>query len=95
MADLPGVMAADQAEAWGRTKHRIWFTGHIHHEQRRAFNGCVVESLKILPPPDSWGASKGYRTPRGMIALGLHRENGEAVRYTVSPDMFGYSDLSV
>jgi hypothetical protein len=88
MDKLPGVMAADQREAWGRTKYHHWLTGHIHHKQFHDFPGCSVESLRILPPIDAYAAQKGYRSARGMSAIVLHREHGEVARHTVNPNMF-------
>jgi hypothetical protein len=72
---------------WGKTKHRWWLTGHIHHQQVQDFNGCAVESFRILAPPDAWAAQKGYRAARDMKAVILHREFGEVARHTVSADM--------
>ena len=39
MNQLMMVMAADQEEAWGRTKHRYWYAGHIHHDKVEEFPG--------------------------------------------------------
>lgn len=88
MDSLPGIMACDQAEAWGRTKHRVWWTGHNHHQQLKDFPGCTVESFRILAAPDAYAAQKGYRAKRGMQAVVLHREFGEVARHTVNPSMF-------
>ena len=87
MDKLPGIMASDQPEAWGRTRHRIWFTGHIHHREVMDFPGCTVESMRVLPPVDAWAASKGFRSIRDMKAVMFHREHGEISRLTVNPQM--------
>lgn len=34
--DMLGIMAADRARDWGRTKHRYWYVGHVHHQIGRA-----------------------------------------------------------
>jgi hypothetical protein len=88
MEKLPLIMATDKPEAWGRTKHRAWLTGHIHHKQFSDFNGCTVESLRILAAPDAYAHQKGYRPIRNMVSIVLHREDGEVARHTVSPRMF-------
>jgi hypothetical protein len=85
---LPGIMAADRPEAWGRTRHRYWWTGHIHNRQAQDFAGCSVESFRILAPVDAWAAQKGYRAVRDMRGLVIHREHGEVARHTVNPGMF-------
>jgi hypothetical protein len=85
---LPLVMASDRSEAWGRTKHRYWWTGHVHHESAKDFTGCKVESFRILAPADAWASQMGYRSARGMKSIILHSEHGEVARNTVNPDMF-------
>jgi hypothetical protein len=89
MEALPGIMAADQAPAWGRTVFRHWFTGHIHHKRHHDLPGCSVESLRILPPLDAHAAQHGYRSARGMVSIILHKLMGEVARYSVNPLMFG------
>lgn len=84
---LPLIMAADKAEDWGQTEHRLWLTGHIHHKAIQDYNGCTVESLRVLPPADAWAHNAGYRSTRGMHVIIFHRENGEGSRLTVRPEM--------
>ncbi|MGG4646026.1 hypothetical protein [Pseudomonas aeruginosa] len=84
---LPGVMATDRAKDWGETIHRYWYTGHIHHESKKEFPGCVVESFNTLAPADSYAHSGGYRARQNMKCVVLHKEHGEVARHTVSPDM--------
>lgn len=57
---LVNVMARDMAPAWGRTTHRMWATGHFHHEQVLELDGCTVHKFGALPPPDSWHAGAGF-----------------------------------
>ena len=57
---LVNVMARDMAAAWGRTTHRMWATGHFHHEQVLELDGCTVHKFGALPPPDSWHAGAGF-----------------------------------
>src|SRR6202043_2529255 len=83
MDKLHGIMANDRHEAWGRTKHRAWWTGHVHHEQIKEYPGCTVESFGILAAPDAYAANHGYRSKRSMKAIILHREHGEVARHTV------------
>lgn len=94
MDDLPLIMATDQPDAWGRTRHRYWWTGHIHHGKMKSvisnaqdYAGCTVESFRVLAPPDAWAAGKGYRSVRDMKAIILHAEHGEVARHTVNPEM--------
>lgn len=88
IANLPAVMATDQPEAWGRTLHRFWYTGHVHHDQVKDLVGAKVESLRVLAPNDAYAAKGGYRTPRDMKAIVYHREFGETGRLVAPAAMF-------
>lgn len=85
---LPLIMATDRRKDWGDTEHRLWMTGHIHHDSRREYTGCMVESFRVLPPEDAYAHQKGYRSGRDMKGLIFHREFGEVARNTVNPAMF-------
>lgn len=84
---LPGVMATDRAKDWGDTEHRYWWTGHIHHESKKEYPGCTVESFNTLAPGDSYAHAGGWRSRQNMKAIVLHREHGEVARHTVHPSM--------
>lgn len=91
---LQGIMASDRAEAWGRTKYRYWWTGHVHHSNKLPqgssadYAGCSVESFRVLAPVDAWAAHSGYRSIRDMKAIVVHKDYGECARHTVNPEMF-------
>lgn len=80
---LPGIMASDRAEDWGGTEYRFWFTGHIHHQTRKEYPGCVIESFRTLATRDYWHASKGYRSGQSLSCITFHNEYGEVTRSTV------------
>lgn len=84
---LGQVMAADQPQAWGRTEHRYWWTGHVHHESKKEYPGCSVESFNTLAPNDAYATAGGWRSRENMKCVVLHREFGEVARHTVHPDM--------
>lgn len=75
-AALPGIMADDQDDAWGRCKNRYWFRGHVHHNDRKEFGSCTVESFNTLAPKDAWHTEQGYRAKRSMHFVGIHRKHG-------------------
>lgn len=87
LQDLPLLMATECPAEWGGSAYRYWYTGHVHHDQVKDFNGCRVESFRILPPVDAFAANKGYRTGRDMKAVVLHRQYGEVARHIVNPAM--------
>lgn len=84
---LPGVMAADKPEAWGRTEHRYWWLGHVHHQSIREFPGVTVETFNTLAVKDAYAAAGGWRSRENMKLIVLHREHGEVARHTVNPRM--------
>jgi hypothetical protein len=95
MDRLPLIMATDRASEWGRTQHRYWWTGHVHNaktqsvvDQAQDYNGCSVESFRVLAPADAWASQKGYRSTRDMKSIVIHREFGEVDRHTANPAMF-------
>lgn len=78
---LLGVMASDRAEDWGQTKHRYWYTGHVHHQSVREFAGVTAESFRTLAAKDAYAAGHGYRAGRDMRCIVLHRDHGEIERH--------------
>lgn len=84
---LPGIMSADRRKDWGECQHCYWWTGHVHSKRAWDFNGCSVESFRILPPADAYAANKGYRSHRSMEAIVFHAEHGEVARHQVNPAM--------
>lgn len=78
---LPGVMAADRPIDWGATKHRYWYTGHVHVTTVKEFPGVVCESFRTLAAKDAWTAGHGYRAGRDMRCIVHHKEFGEIARH--------------
>lgn len=83
---MPEIMAARQAETWGRTKWRFVHTFHVHHNSKPVdtIGGCIVETHEILAPPDSWHFNSGYLSGRSAQSICYHRERGEASRVRVA-----------
>jgi len=82
-SNLGAVMASTMSEAWGRTKYRYWYTGHVHHESKKEYPGCIVESFRTLAARDAWHASAGYVSGRGMVCDVLHKTRGRIMRHEV------------
>jgi hypothetical protein len=84
---LAGKMATAQREAWGRTIHRYWYVGHVHHTRKVERDGVVIESFRTLAEPDAWHEAGGYLSGRDLTRIVLHRFHGEVSRETVSAGM--------
>jgi UDP-2,3-diacylglucosamine pyrophosphatase LpxH len=78
---LLGVMAADKAVEWGATKHRYWYTGHVHSQHVREYPGVVCESFRTLAAKDAYASGYGYRAGRDMLCITHHKEHGEVERH--------------
>ncbi len=76
MGELPSIMASDRAVEWGETKHRYWWTGHIHHTKHQEYRGCFVESFNTLAASDAWHHESGYRSVRQMQRIDVDSEYG-------------------
>jgi hypothetical protein len=80
---LPGIMAHDQAEAWGRTQHRYWYCGHVHHQSVKEYPGVVIETFRTLASRDAWHHGAGYRAGRSMVCDVMSRTRGRIMRHEV------------
>jgi hypothetical protein len=85
--NLVPKMANEQREAWGRTIHRYWHVGHVHHDYRAEVDGVPIESHRTLAPKDGYHEAAGYLAGRDLKRITYHREHGEVSRETVSARM--------
>jgi hypothetical protein len=84
MRDLPLIMATRNPTAWGKSKWRSIFTGHIHKETAIEPNGVKVESFSTPVAPDSWTVGMGYTPSRSVSSITLHKDQGEIARQKVN-----------
>jgi hypothetical protein len=84
--DMPQIMAARQAEMWGRTKARFIHTFHVHHSSKPVdtIGGCIVETHEILAPQDGWHFGAGFLSGRSLQSICYDRERGEVSRVRVA-----------
>lgn len=79
---LPLIMATEQPELWGKSKHREVHTGHFHSKKNVFFDaisehaGVRVRILPSLSENDAWHASKGYTPSRSAEAYIYHPSQG-------------------
>jgi hypothetical protein len=81
---LVQFIAAQWAEIWGRTKHRLALSGHVHHETRKDVGGMVFESIGTIIPRDFHAYSRAYAARRGLVSITLDRRQGEVSRARIS-----------
>ena len=81
---LPLIMATDRPKDWGECEFRYWYTGHIHHDSKKEYSGCSVESFRTLAAKDQYAYSGGWRSGQDSKAIVLHRDFGEVERHTIN-----------
>ena len=75
---------ADQwPEMWGATRHRYYFTGHLHHSRLQDVGGVQVEQLRAVSAKDAYAASHAYSAKSEMQAVTYHKNRGEISRHRV------------
>jgi hypothetical protein len=84
MKDLPLIMAARNPEAWGKSKFRSIYTGHIHRETAIENGGVTTESFRTPAAPDAWTVGMGYCPSRSMYSITHHKDHGEIMRQKVN-----------
>ncbi len=84
MDNLPGVMATDKYKDWGETRYRYWLTGHIHHDSKKEYPGCMVESFRTLAAKDAYATYGGWRSGRDTKVIVYHKNYGEVERHTIN-----------
>lgn len=85
--DLPGIMATERPEDWGGTRHRYFFRGHHHHDNRVEYPGCIVEQVRAMAVPDNYAVEHGFLSGRDAKCITMHREHGEVARTTCALGM--------
>jgi hypothetical protein len=81
--ELPGLMAADHPEAWGRTRFKYAFSGHIHRERSGEKLGVVWETLRTINPGDNYSHTGGWRSGHELTSITFSAETGRGPRQYV------------
>jgi hypothetical protein len=83
-SDLGLLMAEEAKKDWGVTKHRYFYTHHVHHKTSRDMIGITLESLRSPSGSDSWHHRNGYGVGGVKAIEGfLHsKEHGQICRIT-------------
>lgn len=75
--------AAEWPQIWGRTRHRIALSGHVHHETRKEIGGMAFESIGTIIPRDAHAYSNAYSASRALVSIVHHADQGEISRARV------------
>lgn len=75
--------AAQWPETWGRTRHRVALSGHVHHQSRKEVGGMAVETFGTIVPRDAYSYGHAYSGSRQLVSLTFDRDAGEVSRSRV------------
>lgn len=89
---LPDVMATKVMNLGLHTKYRKWFTGHIHHQSKKDFHSCEVQSYRTLAGLDAYAATHGYNAPRDISLEVWHKQFGEISTHRVNIAMIEHAN---
>jgi len=88
---LPALFASEPRyrAMWGNAAYTYIHTGHYHHtEQDMAEGGgAIVERHPTLSSRDAYSARGGYTSWRAAHAITYHKNTGECLRVTVTPNV--------
>lgn len=71
------ILTEPSPEMLFRTRERVWFTGHKHHEESKDFGGVRWYQLPSLSGDDSWHDAQGYTGSRKSLSgYIIRREQG-------------------
>lgn len=82
--ELARLLAERRPADWAASRHRMFFTGHVHHDRARDIGSVRVESFRTGALKDAYAVGHGYTTPPGMRSITLHAEHAEIERHVVS-----------
>jgi hypothetical protein len=88
---LPLIMATENPQLWGNTKHRVFYLGDVHHKEEFKFfrtkdnPGCIVQFLRSTSVTDSWHEDNMFvGVPRSMEASIWSSKKGQIANYLVN-----------
>lgn len=81
--ELPGLMAKEVPELWGKSKYREFHFGHIHIENTLEDNGMKYRWVPSISGPDKWHFGKGYvETDRTSVTYIYDEKRGlQTIKY--------------
>lgn len=74
------LYVSDICPFWSNTRHRHYFTGHVHHDQAKDVGPLRWESLRAFCPPDAYAASMGFGGRRALQSVTFDQQSGIVLR---------------
>ncbi len=76
-------LADEYAEMWGQTRHRVLYTGHLHHLKSADIGGVTWEQLRAVTARDAHAIANAYVARAQLQGVTFHRDRGEIQRVKV------------
>jgi hypothetical protein len=73
------LYVSDICPFWSATRHRHFYTGHIHKDTARDIGPVRWESLRAFAPPDSYAAGMGYSGRRALRVDTYDKRDGRVM----------------
>lgn len=77
-------LADEYAEDWGKTKHRVLWTGHLHSHKSADIGGVTWEQLRAVTARDAYSVGNAYVARSQLQAITFDRTRGEIQRVKIS-----------
>lgn len=78
------MLADEYAALWGQTRHRVLWTGHMHHAKMSEIGGVTWEQLRAVTARDAYAAANAYVARAQLQAITFDRDAGEIMRVKVA-----------
>lgn len=73
---LPQLMAQEEYKNWGLHDHKVWFSGHYHHQSVKEDGGATCIILPSLAGNDRWHSRMGYKSQAGLSGHFIDKDKG-------------------
>jgi len=77
------ALADEFPQLWGETRHRFYYTGHLHHHKSADIGGVQWEQLRAVTKRDRYAKDNAYTARSQMQAITFDEEVGEVSRVKV------------
>jgi len=78
------ALADEFPQLWGETRHRFYYTGHLHHHKSADIGGVQWEQLRAVTKRDRYAKDNAYTARSQMQAITFDDKSGEVSRVKIN-----------
>jgi len=86
-SDLIAYFAQEFRQDWGQSSSHFIHTGHKHFLSVDSSKGAQIRQHPTIAARDAFSARHGYQSYRAIQAIAYHRDHGERMTLTFTPEM--------